>query len=149
MKRINPKTGIPFKRGDRDNKGRIFKQYNKKKIVRSFFQEKWFANEEKYFRNCIYIVYSSAIKRHKHNISVDYLVSIFPPDNRCPIFGTKMKFGGNIFESPSLDRVRPNKGYVKNNVVWMSYIANKMKSNLEIEELIKIKKWAKKSEKKN
>jgi hypothetical protein len=156
-KRINPETNRPFKRGDRDENGRVFKNYefvgNK---IGGYAKEKWYS-EQSYFRNCVYNKYRDSLRNRnnkrqpgfetlKNNISTDYLISIFPKDKRCPVFGFQMVFDGHRDTSPSLDRINPKEGYTKENTIWISYLANRMKSNLSIDDLIKIKDWAKSNE---
>lgn len=63
----------------------------------------------------------------------------------CPILGIELKMhkgrsGGNP-NSPALDRVNNNKGYVKGNVMVMSHLANMMKSSATTEEMIKFAEW--------
>jgi hypothetical protein len=41
-------------------------------------------------------------------------------------------------DSPSVDRIDPNGGYVKGNVVVVSYRANLIKTNASVDELCKI-----------
>ena len=41
-------------------------------------------------------------------------------------------------DSPSIDRIVPEKGYVKGNVRWVSDICNTLKSNRNIELLEKL-----------
>jgi predicted DNA-binding antitoxin AbrB/MazE fold protein len=57
----------------------------------------------------------------------------------CPVLGIKLEtiYGGgaNQYGSPSLDRIYPEKGYVKGNVRVISNRANLLKSNATIEEL--------------
>lgn len=55
----------------------------------------------------------------------------------CPVFGWRMEVGVGMRRdnSPSLDRVRPELGYVKGNVRVISWRANKLKSNSTVEEL--------------
>lgn len=50
---------------------------------------------------------------------------------RCPILGVKLqRLGGKRREfSPSLDRVRPSKGYVKGNIAVISWRANNLKND--------------------
>ena len=43
--------------------------------------------------------------------------------------------------SPSLDRIDPNKGHIKGNLMWISLKANGMKQNSTNEELIKFSNW--------
>lgn len=46
----------------------------------------------------------------------------------CPVFGTPFVFGiKNHPQSPSVDRYKPEKGYVKGNVQVISYRANTLK----------------------
>ena len=152
MKRNNPKTGRPFKRGDKREDGFVFKNYYLGKIKQDgFFKEKWYSPES-YFRICVYNKYRDSTRSRNrqlgfnkldNDLGTDYLISIFPKDKKCPVFGFKMEFDGDHDNSPSLDRIDPSKGYTKNNVLWISYLANRMKSNLSLKELIKIRDWAK------
>lgn len=84
----------------------------------------------------------------KWEVKVDhkYLTSIFPKDWICPILGYKMEVyqsgvrgGSNL--SPSLDRINPDKGYVKGNVQWVCMLANLMMSNARKEDLIRFANW--------
>jgi hypothetical protein len=55
----------------------------------------------------------------------------------CPIFGTPMKAYG-FYDAPSLDRIDNTKGYTKDNIVVVSFKANRLKGSASIEELDKI-----------
>jgi hypothetical protein len=61
----------------------------------------------------------------------------------CPILGTELVSSENIVRenSPTVDRIIPEKGYVKGNVQVISHKANTMKNNASIAELIKFAKW--------
>ena len=75
------------------------------------------------------------------DIDLDYLVEIFPNDYKCPISREKMSWGvydSSKEDSPSIDRIVPEKGYVKGNVRWVSDICNTLKSNRNIELLEKL-----------
>ena len=56
----------------------------------------------------------------------------------------KNKGGGPSMESPSVDRIIPNKGYVKGNVTWMSMRANYIKQDASSKELSLVASWLKK-----
>lgn len=57
------------------------------------------------------------------------------PD-RCPILDTPIVYGSeDRNEWPSVDKVNPLKGYVKGNVAVISYRANRMKSNMSIDDV--------------
>lgn len=151
-KRVNPRTGKFFKRGDVGSDGRVFKNYNYSAGFSEYCEEKWMSKEA-YFRDCVRNKLRDSTRNRSrqagfenlpHELSLDYLISIFPSDKRCPVFGFVMEFGGHRDSSPSLDRLNPERGYTKDNVVWISYLANRMKSNTSLTELVQIKDWAEK-----
>jgi len=59
---------------------------------------------------------------------------------KCPLLGIPIKRGrGHCCDgSPTLDRINPTKGYIKNNVWVISYRANLIKSNATPEEIIMV-----------
>ena len=56
------------------------------------------------------------------NIDFEYMMSIFPDNRKCPVFGFQMHFKGNLDYTPTIDRINPYEGYVKGNVIWISII---------------------------
>jgi hypothetical protein len=57
----------------------------------------------------------------------------------CPVFNlplARVKRGEDRSFTPSLDRIEPDKGYVKGNVVVVSLKANVMKNNGSLEDLM-------------
>jgi hypothetical protein len=87
--------------------------------------------------------------RHKSvpfDIDIDYLRSMVGENaelaSRCPVFHTPLDWscyrgdGNNsVPNSPSLDRIDPERGYVKGNVWIISHKANRIKSDATHEEL--------------
>lgn len=62
----------------------------------------------------------------------------------CPIFGIELSVGkDNIETSPSLERIDSTKGYTPDNVIIVSYRANRAKGDATLEELIKINNFYK------
>lgn len=64
--------------------------------------------------------------------------------DKCPIFGTEFQFQGNGRikpESPALDRIIPELGYVENNIQIISVKANSIKSAYGSKELYKVADW--------
>lgn len=65
----------------------------------------------------------------------------------CPILGIKLSWttrkgvSGSKDNSPSLDKIDPSKGYVPGNVMWISYLANRMKSNATPDQLKIFANW--------
>lgn len=69
------------------------------------------------------------------------------PPTHCPVLGFKLDYslgkGKKTFQdnSPSIDRVDSSKDYIKSNVKIISWKANKIKRNFNIEELTLILKY--------
>lgn len=74
------------------------------------------------------------------DLDVDYILSIYPKDNLCPVFGTELAFGctEGRNNSPSLDRIIPSLGYTKGNIIIVSLKANRIKQNASPEEIFKV-----------
>ena len=79
----------------------------------------------------------------RYDVTIDYLLSIFPTDWRCPVLDIQMSWGGvdGINSSPSLDRIIPTSGYVKGNVAWISMRANTIKSDATPDEVARVARW--------
>lgn len=67
---------------------------------------------------------------------------------RCPVLGIKlvMNVGFGKKNSATIDRINPNKGYIKSNIAVISHMANRIKSNATSEEIKKTYQWLKKNE---
>lgn len=78
------------------------------------------------------------------NIDTDYIISICP--TYCPVFGYKLRYGSRKRgrDSPSLDRIIPENGYVKGNVQVVSFLANTMKNEASFEEMYLFAEWVQK-----
>jgi hypothetical protein len=80
-----------------------------------------------------------------HNLSTDYLRQIWPKNNICPVLGRKFEMGYKLGKTksfaPSLDRINNKKGYEIGNVVIVSDIVNRIKSDIELKDMIKIAKF--------
>jgi len=72
----------------------------------------------------------------KKDIKVPKLCPIL----KIPLIVNSGKSGGNK-NSPSLDRIDPNKGYTKDNIWVISHLANQMKSHATIDEMLTFSKW--------
>jgi len=68
------------------------------------------------------------VKQWEFDLSGEYLKSIWPLDNKCPVFGIDFftDLPGNQ-NCASLDRIDTTKGYIKGNVCIVSYKANSLK----------------------
>ena len=91
---------------------------------------------------------SSAQKRaKKFNMDFDinsaFLIGISPI--KCPVFNVDLIYGAGIKGkyAASIDRIDSSKGYTKDNVQIISYLANLMKSNATHSEMVKFAEWIK------
>jgi len=95
---------------------------------------------EYYKRNPARRLYTDARKRAS---SLGVLFDLTPDDieipTTCPVFGKP--FEGGTMYAMSLDRIIPDKGYVKGNVQVISRKANLMKNNATEEELKCFAEW--------
>jgi hypothetical protein len=96
---------------------------------------------------------ASAKKRAKESnlpfdLDLEYLRSISP--DICPVFKIQLDWGGwgeknqrPVDNSPSIDKIIPQLGYVRGNVACISWKANRLKSNATVDDLIKLSEWLK------
>ena len=86
-----------------------------------------------------YRLLENARRRAKKNGMVcDITISDIKIPELCPLLGIAIILGGDgVFNmnSPSLDRIDNSKGYVRGNIRVISLKANKLKSNLSLDEL--------------
>lgn len=77
------------------------------------------------------------------DLDEDYLKSIYV--NVCPILGIEMiqmnQDNPRAEENATLDRLIPELGYVKGNVTFMSFRANRIKSDATKDEITKLYNW--------
>ena len=76
------------------------------------------------------------------NLTLEYLELI--ANDECPVFNTPFVWGqsnGKHPYRPSLDRVIPNLGYIKGNVVFISMKANSIKQDVTEKELYAVADW--------
>lgn len=99
-------------------------------------------------RGHVMIYMCKARQRSKHknlafDLDLEYLLSI--ATDKCPVFGTEFIWGRHQGErhrqTPSLDRVVPDLGYVKGNVVFISMWANIIKADATEKELYAVADW--------
>lgn len=77
-------------------------------------------------------------------ITVEDIFTVWPSNNLCPVFGTPLlrTSKGPKNSSPTLDRIRPELGYVRGNIAVLSMRANRIKaSETDSEALRKVADW--------
>jgi len=73
------------------------------------------------------------------NLTESYIKSIWPKNNKCPILGTEFSSGLSSKDAlPTIDKIVPKKGYTIGNVAIISFRANSIKSNADIDVFKKI-----------
>lgn len=99
----------------------------------------------KYFRYLIAKINSRKSSSKKAKIPFNItIMDLDPVPSYCPIFPwLKIELNGPKFSVPSLDRIIPNKGYIKGNVEIISWRANTIKNNASVKELIRLGDYAK------
>ena len=70
----------------------------------------------------------------KKNIPFNLTFDDFEVPDRCPVFGFRM-LRGHPHRAPSLDRIIPELGYVRGNVIVVSNLANRLKTDAAIHQL--------------
>ena len=77
-------------------------------------------------------------------ISRTDILEVWPSDNCCPIFGTPFSGGTRhpVSTSASLDRIRPELGYVRGNIAVISLRANSIKQHeTDPDALYRVANW--------
>ena len=74
-------------------------------------------------------------RHHAKKNNIDFFIDfedLLPLPTYCPVLNIELDYGfkGKMaFNSPSIDRVNPSKGYIKGNVIVISQKANAIKQN--------------------
>ena len=78
-------------------------------------------------------------------VTIEDLKKAFPNDMICPALGIKMEVGekNRNVNSPSIDKIIPEKGYIPGNIIVVSMKANLIKSFATPDEIIKVGKFYK------
>jgi hypothetical protein len=143
---MKPPKPTKYKHGDlHESTGRIFMGYC---FRRGVWYERLYKSTTKEGAH-IEIMFKNAIQRARRDeipfdIDIEFLESI--KTETCPILGMKLSWGslGDAYvknNSPSLDKIIPEYGYIKGNVCIISYLANKIKQDVGYDTLYKIADW--------
>jgi hypothetical protein len=130
--------------------GKFFINYANNALDNNGHQYPIFLDADSWLRAMIHRACNRARTRAKKqnipfSISVDYLLSVYPKDGLCPVFKIKMEWAGDRINSPSLDRLSPEIGYIEGNVNWISWKANMIKSVGTASEHRTVADWIEKS----
>jgi len=112
---------------------------------RKYMQE-WLAIPENRMRHCL-----GQARRRSRIAGIEFDICIddlLPLPAVCPILGITINYGGTkargfVNDSPSIDKIKPNLGYVKGNVRVICWRANRLKSDATLDELLSIVDYVK------
>lgn len=88
-------------------------------------------------------MFSVKTRARKKGLAFDLTEEDINIPSHCPVLGIPLfhkrgKGTGPHDNSPSLDRIIPEKGYVKGNVIVVSSKANRIKSNATADEILAV-----------
>lgn len=83
------------------------------------------------------------------DISLDDVYALVEGTVVCPALGIPLKWDNNkmLDDSPTMDRIIPELGYVKGNIALISQRANRIKNNAYADEIGKVYTWLKRQAK--
>ena len=83
-----------------------------------------------------------------YDLDGKYLQSIYPEDGKCPALNIEMKAGSDSDWRllPSVDRIDPSGGYIRGNVIWISWLANCIKTSSTPKQIITVGEFYKQLE---
>jgi len=120
---------------------RVKKSQNDSKWLQKtgYTREEFKALDKEVYETCRRMLASSKQrakeKNIEHTLRLKDVVELYG-EGRCAVTGEMLERGGETRDnSPSLDRVDNEKGYVKDNVVVMSWRLNRIKHNANVREL--------------
>lgn len=85
-----------------------------------------------------YLLSLAKCRAKRRGIDFSITIEDIPAVTHCPIWGVKLNYasiGGHSANSPSIDRIDPQRGYVPGNVWIVSRRANTIKNNASLAEL--------------
>lgn len=141
-----PKKGSNIMRENWADEDKFYKHRESvKRAVKNMDERIIAGSKEGHIKSTIKSIKGRAkTKNLPFNLDVDYLVSIAP--SHCPALGIELTWGvrtkTRTSTAPSLDRIKPELGYVKGNVQYLSNMANTMKQNANMDQLKRFGEWA-------
>lgn len=96
------------------------------------------AQYEKHFRQ--HMLYNAKLRDKKRKVPFSITLEHIIIPEKCPVLGVPLVFNKHSsgYNSPSLDRIIPDKGYVPGNVLVVSLKANQIKNCSTLEELERV-----------
>jgi hypothetical protein len=115
--------------------------------LKSGYLEK--VDKEKMFLAYLKFKFNQLLNQKKTKFGSSLSVHDLTFPSHCPILGIEIDYFNDVIgdNSPSLDRVDPDGGYVAGNVLIVSMKANRIKQNGTLDEILKIAEYIKQHQK--
>ena len=131
-----------------DNRAKILKRSKQRyaespeiRKTKSEYRKQWWQSvSADWNRYKIYMVRRARHRAKKLNLPFNITPGDITIPEKCPILGITLRVatGRHKDDSPALDKIIPEKGYVKGNVMVISQRANVLKRDASLEELEKL-----------
>lgn len=117
-------------------------KFRKSSNGKRYFEKYKRVKEEEILSNC-------RQRAKNYNIPFNLELSDIVIPKYCPVFGIEIRKNEihKSNHSPSIDRIIPEKGYIKGNICIISDKANRLKSNMTIQDIEKLLNYIKLHEK--
>jgi|TARA_R110002033_G_scaffold147676_1_gene184925 hypothetical protein len=146
-----------YKQKNKERKAEYMKEYYQKNKERlAEYGKEYYRNRNKptpemyrFFSNkASKLKTKSRENKIPYDLDGKYLQSIYPEDGKCPALNIEMKAGSDSDWrlSPSVDRIDPSGGYIRGNVIWISWLANCIKTSATPKQIITVGEFYKQLE---
>jgi hypothetical protein len=118
---------------------------DQREVAKAGNRKRWANRTEKQRRHRV--LWSAMQRAKKQGVPFDIthqdIDDIWPKDNCCPALGRPLVWATKQFtpNSPSLDKINPQLGYVIGNIAIVSYLANSIMQNALPSEVTKVAQW--------
>ena len=125
---------------NRERRKEYAKEYNKEYYSRPENKERRKEYRSSIPRRLADAKNRSEKKNLEFNITLEYLESIYPDDSLCPLLNIPLDWDSppKHPSTPSIDRIDSSKGYIKGNVQWVSWRANRLMADANPDELLMV-----------
>ena len=89
-------------------------------------------------------IMANSARHRAEQAGVEYAIeaSDIKIPERCPVLDIPLEAGGELTpNSPTLDRINPDLGYVPGNIVVISHLANRIKSDATPQQIMRVAEW--------
>lgn len=125
----------------KENNREIVLEQRKKSYLKNFFKIKKRIAKKKQEKPEYFLYYSAKYRAKKYNIPFNLKISDIKIPLFCPILGIPLVLNNNksfCDNSPTLDKIIPELGYISENIRVISWRANHLKNDISFYELEKI-----------